>query len=180
MAARLWMVEHRAARSAAPNRSGQLTPGRLIGSDAFVPTAKDLLALKKSREVITVLPSACVRDACRLMRDRRIGSVLVSEGETLHGIFTERDVVNLVVAGEKDPALTAVADVMTRKVMVVQSDRSIGEIETIMRQERVRHVPVVDGKTLIGMISIGDVNAYNASEDHQNVEYLTQYIHGRA
>ena len=52
--------------------------------------------------------------------------------------------------------------------------------EAIMRQERVRHVPVVDGKTLIGMISIGDVNAYNAAEDHQNVEYLTQYIHGRA
>ncbi len=145
-----------------------------------MPTAKDLLALKKSREVITVPPSACVRDACRLMRDRRIGSVLVSEGETLHGIFTERDVVNLVVAGEKDPALTQVAEVMTRKVMVVQSDRSLGEIETIMRQERVRHVPVVDGKTLIGMISIGDVNAYNAAEDHQNVEYLTQYIHGRA
>jgi CBS domain-containing protein len=143
-------------------------------------TAKDLLALKKSREVITVPPGACVRDACRLMRDRRIGAVLVSEGETLHGIFTERDVVNLVVAGEKDPALTAVAKVMTPKVIVVQSDRSVEDIEAIMRQEHVRHVPVVDGKTLIGMISIGDVNAYNAAEDHQNVEYLTQYIHGRA
>jgi CBS domain-containing protein len=145
-----------------------------------MPTAKDLLALKKSLEVITVPPAACVRDACRLMRDRRIGAVLVSEGETLHGIFTERDVVNLVVAGEKDPALTKVAEVMTPKVIVVQSDRSLGEIETIMRQERVRHVPVVDGKALIGIISIGDVNAYNAAEDHQNVEYLTQYIQGRA
>jgi CBS domain-containing protein len=114
------------------------------------------------------------------MRERRIGAVLVSERETLHGIFTERDVVNLVVAGEKDPALTKVAEVMTRKVIVVQSDRSVEDIEAIMRQERVRHVPVVDGKALIGMISIGDVNAYNAAEDHQNVEYLTQYIYGRA
>jgi CBS domain-containing protein len=145
-----------------------------------MPTAKDLLALKKSLEVITVSPAASVRDACRVMRDRRIGAVLVSEGETLHGIFTERDVVNLVVAGEKDPALTKVAEVMTRKVIVVQSDRSVDEIEAIMRQERVRHVPVVDGKALVGMISIGDINAYNAAEDHQNVEYLTQYIHGRA
>lgn len=143
-------------------------------------TAKDLLARKKSLEVFTVPPGASVRDACRLMRDRRIGAVLVAEGEALHGIFTERDVVNLVVAGEKDPALTVVANVMTQKVIVVQSDRSIEEIEAIMRQERVRHVPVVEGKTLIGMISIGDVNAYNAAEDHQNVEYLTQYIHGRA
>jgi CBS domain-containing protein len=162
------------------SRRGELTPGLLIGSDSFVPTAKDLLALKKSLEVVTVLPAASVRDACRLMRDRRIGSVLVADGETIHGIFTERDVVNLVVAGEKDPALTPVADVMTRKVIAVQSDRSLAEIEAIMRQERLRHVPVVDGKTLIGMISIGDVNAYNAAEDHQNVEYLTQYIHGRA
>jgi CBS domain-containing protein len=143
-------------------------------------TAKDILALKKSLEVITVTPAAYVRDACRVMRDRRIGAVLVSEGETLHGIFTERDVVNLVVAGEKDPALTKVGEVMTRKVIAVQSDRSVEEIEAIMRQERVRHVPVVDGKALIGMISIGDINAYNAAEDHQNVEYLTQYIHGRA
>jgi CBS domain-containing protein len=143
-------------------------------------TAKDILALKKSLDVITVAPAAFVRDACRVMRDRRIGAVLVSEGETLHGIFTERDVVNLVVAEEKDPALTKVAEVMTRKVIVVQSDRSVQEIEAIMRQERVRHVPVVDGKALIGMISIGDINAYNAAEDHQNVEYLTQYIHGRA
>ena len=122
-------------------------------------TAKDILALKKSLEVFTVPPGASVRDACRLMRDCRIGAVLVSEGETLHGIFTERDVVNLVVAGGRDPTLTVVADVMTRKVIVVQSDRAVEEIETIMRQERVRHVPVVDGKTLIGMISIGDVNA---------------------
>ncbi len=143
-------------------------------------TAKDILARKKSLEVFTVLPGDSVRDACRLMRDRRIGAVLVAEGEALHGIFTERDVVNLVVAEEKDPARTVVADVMTRKVIVVQSDRPVEDIEAIMRQERVRHVPVVDGKTLIGMISIGDVNAYNAAEDHQNVEYLTQYIHGRA
>jgi CBS domain-containing protein len=143
-------------------------------------TAKDILALKKSLDVITVLPAACVRDACRVMRDRRIGAVLVAEGETLHGIFTERDVVNLVVAGEKDTVLTKVAEVMTRKVIAVQSDRSVEDIEAIMRQERVRHVPVVDGKALLGMISIGDVNAYNAAEDHQNVEYLTQYIHGRA
>ena len=145
-----------------------------------MPTAKDLLALKKTREVITVSPAASVRDACRVMREHRIGAVLVSEGEALHGIFTERDVVNLVVAGEKDPALTVVADVMTRKVIAVRSDRSLDEIEAIMRQERLRHVPVVDETGLVGMISIGDVNAYNAAEDHQNVEYLTQYIHGRA
>jgi CBS domain-containing protein len=145
-----------------------------------MPTAKDVLSSKKSAGVITVIPDCSVRDACRLMRDRRIGAVLVSEGETLHGIFTERDVMNLVVAEGKDPASTKVAEVMTRKVLAVRSDRPLEEIEAIMRQERVRHVPVVDEKGLIGVISIGDVNAFNAAQDHQTVDYLTQYIHGRA
>jgi CBS domain-containing protein len=145
-----------------------------------MPTAQDVLASKKSLGVIRVMPDCNVRDACRLMRDRRIGALLVSDGETLHGIFTERDVMNLVVAEAKDPVATKVAEVMTRKVIVVRPDRSLEEIEAIMRQERLRHVPVVGEKGLIGMISIGDVNAFNAAEDHQTVEYLTQYIHGRA
>lgn len=143
-------------------------------------TAKDVLASKKSAGVITVMPDCTVRDACRIMRDRRIGALLVSDGENLHGIFTERDVLNHVVAEERDPATTKVAEVMTRKVLVVRPDRPLAEIETIMRQERVRHVPVVGEKGLVGLISIGDVNAFNAAEDHQTVEYLTQYIQGRA
>lgn len=143
-------------------------------------TAKDVLASKKSAGVITVMPDCTVRDACRIMRDRRIGALLVSDGENLHGIFTERDVLNLVVAEERDPATTKVAEVMTRKVLVVRPERPLEEIETIMRQERVRHVPVVGEKGLVGLISIGDVNAFNADADHQTVEYLTQYIHGRA
>jgi len=143
-------------------------------------SAKDVLASKKSAGVITVGPDCNVRDACRVMRDRRIGSVLVMDGETIHGIFTERDVMNLVVAEERDPALTKVADVMTRRVIAVRPDRSLEDIEAIMRQERVRHVPVVGDKGLLGILSIGDLNAFSAAQDHQTVEYLTQYIHGRA
>ena len=145
-----------------------------------MPTAKDVLASKKSAEVITVGPDSSVRDACRLMRDHRIGALLVAEGKTLLGIFTERDVMNVVVAADRNPAATRVAEVMTRKVIMVRSDRSLGEIEAIMRQERLRHVPVVGEEGLLGMISIGDVNAFNAEADHQTVEYLTQYIQGRA
>ena len=145
-----------------------------------MPTAKDVLASKKLSEVITVRADCNVRDACRLMRERRIGAVLVADGKTLLGIFTERDVMNLVVAEEKSPADTSVSEVMTRKVLVVRADRSLEEIEAIMRQERVRHVPVVGEEGLVGMISIGDVNAFNAAADHQTVEYLTQYIQGRA
>lgn len=145
-----------------------------------MPKAKDVLASKKSGEVITVRPDSNVRDACRLMRDRRIGALIVADGTALVGIFTERDVMNLVVAEERNPATTLVSEVMTRKVLVVRPDRSLEEIEAIMRQERIRHVPVAGEAGLVGMISIGDVNAFNAAADHQTVEYLTQYIQGRA
>ena len=127
-----------------------------------------------------MLPGCNVRDACRLMRDRRICALIVAEGETLHGIFTERDVLNLVVAEERDPARTLVGEMMTPKVIAVRFDRELEEAKAIMRQERVRHVPVMDESGLVGIISIGDVNAFNAAEDHQTVEYLTQYIQGRA
>jgi CBS domain-containing protein len=145
-----------------------------------MPTAKDLLASKKSSEVITARPDCSVRDACRLMRDRRIGAVLIADGKTLLGIFTERDVMNLVVAEGRDAAATPVSEVMTRKVLAVRAERPLEEIEAIMRQERVRHVPVVGDEGLVGMISIGDVNAFNSAAAHQTVEYLTQYIQGRA
>jgi CBS domain-containing protein len=145
-----------------------------------MPSAKDVLASKKSPDVITVKPDCSVRDACRVMRDRRIGSVLILDGESIHGIFTERDVMNLVVAEGRDPVATKVSDVMTQKVIAVRPERPLEEIEAIMRQERVRHVPVVGDQGLLGIVSIGDLNAYNADQDHQSVEYLTQYIQGRA
>ncbi len=126
------------------------------------------------------MPDCSVRDACRLMRDRRIGALLVMENETLTGIFTERDVMNLVVAEGKDPDKTTVSEVMTPRVIMVRADRPVAEIEAIMRQERVRHVPVAGEKGLLGLISIGDLNAFNAAQEHQTVEYLTQYIQGRA
>ncbi len=143
-------------------------------------TARDLLHSKKSAGIITTMPDCTVRDACRLMRERRIGSLVVSEDGHLRGIFTERDVVNRVVAEELDPAKATVAETMTARVIAVRPDRSIEEIEAIMRQERIRHVVVAGENGVIGMISIGDVTAWHAAEDHQTVEYLTEYITGRA
>jgi CBS domain-containing protein len=143
-------------------------------------SAKDLLHSKKSAGVITTMPDCSVLDACRLMRDRRIGSLVVSEDGRLRGIITERDVVNRVVAEGLDPAATMVESVMTEHVIAVRPDRSIEEIEGIMRQERIRHVVVAAESGVVGMISIGDVTAWHAAQDHQTVEYLTEYISGRA
>jgi CBS domain-containing protein len=143
-------------------------------------TARDLLAQKKSGGVTTVPLDATVKDAARLMHDHRIGAVVVAEGETLLGIFTERDVLWRVVAQGRDAAATLVRDVMTTEVIVVRPDRDLDEIETILRDRRIRHLPVAGDHGLLGMLSIGDVNAFRADADHQKVEYLTEYIYGRA
>ena len=143
-------------------------------------TARDLLAQKKSGGVITVSPDATVKDAARLMHDHGIGSLVVADGDALKGIVTERDVLWRVVAQGRDAATTVVREIMTVDVIVVRPDREIDEIEAILRHHRIRHVPVAGDHGLLGMLSIGDVNAFRADSDHQKVEYLTEYIYGRS
>ena len=146
--------------------------------DPAMPSAKDLLAAKSWGGVVTVNPDASIRDAARVMNDRRVGSLLVTENDAVAGILTEKDVVYRVVALAKDPAEIKVREAMTRDVICVQPDRPLEEIEAIMRQERVRHVPVVDGKALLGLLSIGDVTAWHADKNAKTVEHLTAYIRG--
>ena len=144
-------------------------------------TARELLASKPFGGVITVDPGATVRDACRLFRDRNIGSLVVFDGMTYSGILTERDVVKRVVAEERDPAATLVADVMTPKIVTVRPDDPIEVVESTMRRERIRHVVVTDeGSGVVGIVSIGDVAARRAVEDRDRAEFLTEYVFGKA
>jgi len=144
-----------------------------------MPDARDLLNAKGWGGVITTLPGATVRNACHLMAERRVGSLIVCDGGAVVGIVTEKDVVTRVVCPGLDPGTTLVQDIMTPNVICVRPDRPIEEIEAIMRQERVRHVPVQDGNALLGLLSIGDVTAWHADTSRQEVEYLTAYICGR-
>lgn len=142
-------------------------------------TARDLLDRKKSGGVITVAPGATVKDAACLMNDHRIGALVVADESTIRGIFTERDVLWRVVAQGRDAATTLVREVMTTEVIVIRPERDLDEIETILKQHRIRHLPVAGDHGLLGLLSIGDVNAFRADADHQKVEYLTEYIYGR-
>ena len=145
-----------------------------------MPTAKELLAEKESKSVITVNADLSVQDACKLMRTHRIGCLVVISGaQTIEGIFTERDVVNRLVADDKDASDTKVGELMTREVIVVEPDRPFEEIEAIMKQNRIRHLPVAGDRELLGLLSIGDVMAHDASKNKQRVHYLTEYIYGR-
>ena len=144
-------------------------------------TARELLASKPFGGVITVDPGATVRDACRLFRDRNIGSLVVYDGVAWSGIFTERDVVKRVVAEGLDPAATLVGDVMTPKIITVSPEDPIEVVEATMRRERIRHVVVsADGAGVLGIVSIGDVAARRAVEDRDRAEFLTEYAFGRS
>jgi CBS domain-containing protein len=142
-------------------------------------TARDILADKSSKELITIRGDATVQEACKLMRTHHLGCLIVSDKPgQIEGIFTERDVVNRVVAEDKDASSTLVGSVMTRDVLVVEPDRQLSEIEAIMKQNRVRHLPVAGKDGLLGLLSIGDVLAYHAAMNLQMVQHLKAYIYG--
>lgn len=125
-------------------------------------------------------PGVSVRDACLLFRERNVGSLVVFDGMSYCGIFTERDVVKRVVAEGLDPACSLVGEVMTPKILAVGPEDLIETVEATMRRERIRHVVVAGGSGVVGVISLGDVAARRAVEDRDKAEFLTEYVFGRA
>jgi CBS domain-containing protein len=125
-------------------------------------TIRDLLAMKNSAVVYTCAPETTVADACRVLRERRVGCLVVARGGAVEGIFTDRDVAVGVVAAGLDPARTAVVDVMARDVEVAPLDLPVGDVEATLRRRRARHLPVVGERGLLGLVSLGDVARYYA------------------
>ncbi|MFM7136599.1 MAG: CBS domain-containing protein [Planctomycetota bacterium] len=143
-------------------------------------TVQDLLAAKP-RRLITTSAAASVRQATRLMNDHGIGSLLVLGGGRLAGIFTERDVLRRVVADGRPPDATSVGEVMTSDVMCCGPGDAVEEVADLMRLRRVRHVPVVDaGGRVVGIVSIGDVNAHRFAACATELVQVRDYILGRA
>ena len=125
---------------------------------------------------VTVEPDATVTAAVRRMNEQRIGSLLVMEGDRLVGIFTERDVLVRVIAGPYDPDTTPVREVMTRKVMTVTRDTSVGAAMQLMTNNRWRHLPIVDDGKVIGVVSIGDLTWWLVRDQRLLIDDLVRYI----
>jgi len=143
-------------------------------------TVAEILQTKGS-QVQTIAPSATVLEATMLMNRHQIGSLVVVEGGRVVGIFTERDVLRRVVAAEKQPSKITVGEVMTRQVLCCSPEADMDEVRELLRERRIRHLPVCDARGgLLGLVSIGDVNAYYASQQKRNIEMLHSYIYGRA
>ena len=138
-------------------------------------TAEHLIAVKGG-SIASLGPAATVLDAAQLMNDRHIGSVLVIDDDRLVGIFTERDVMRRVVAEQRDPASTTLAEVMTSPVACGAPHTTLNELRTVMRRRKIRHIPIVKGRRVLGMISIGDLNQAEHDVQEQTISYLEQYM----
>jgi CBS domain-containing protein len=155
-----------------------------------VPTVADILRAKASEgrgEVATIGPDATVLDAARIMNQRRIGSLVVTEDGSAHpvpggngaviGMITERDLLTRVVAAELDPSSTPVGRVMTSPVISCTMRTLSDELRAVMRERHIRHVPVVDETGLRGMVSIGDLNNADAGMMEETIRYLETYMY---
>ncbi len=140
---------------------------------------RDVLA-KKRTDVATIVRDATVLAAAGLMNERHIGAVMVMDGAKIAGIFTERDILNRVVAARKDPAKTRVEEVMTQRVAFCTRDQSLESCRSIMAKHRLRHLPVVEDGKLQGMLSSGDILAREIAEQEETIKYLHEYMHGQA
>jgi CBS domain-containing protein len=135
---------------------------------------------EKGSQVLTISKGATVLEAARMMNEHKCGSLLVTEDTQLQGIITERDVLSRVVATQRDPAATPVLAVMTQEIAVCKPETSIEEARTVMRNRRIRHLPVVDEHDkLIGLVSIGDLNAYHLEGQEKTIHLLHEYLYGQ-
>ena len=138
-------------------------------------TVRDLLA-RKGTNVVFVTPEQTVLDAAHLMNEKGIGGVVVMRGAKLVGIFTERDIMRRVVAAMRDPATTLISDVMTTDCMTITADVQIAVVRAMMSSKRVRHFPVMHDDGLIGMVTSGDILAFEVMQAEAQIEQLEKYV----
>jgi CBS domain-containing protein len=142
-------------------------------------TTLSTLLQNKGSKVYTVSPTATVLDAVRAMNEKRIGALLVCDDDRVVGIFTERDVLNRVVDPGEDPGAIRVADVMTGDVVTLGPEVSVEEAMAVVTEKRCRHLPVMAGEQLLGLISIGDLTRWVATRQAHHIQDLVNYITGR-
>lgn len=132
-------------------------------------TLRDIL---KDRKVYSIDANRSVLEAARFMMEHNVGALPVLRDGELAGIFSERDIMNRVVAVGRTPGTTSVAEVMTANPRAVPADESIEECLFIMREYGFRHLPIVDGKELKGLVSLRDILMRQAAELQRNAQKM--------
>ena len=139
-------------------------------------TARHLLD-RKNRALFSISPEEPVLEAIRVMADRHVGALLVMKGDELVGIVSERDYARKVILKGRSSADTPVSQIMSSPVLTVSLSNTVQECMQLMTTRRVRHLPVIEGKKVVGMISIGDLVKAVIEEQQQTIEQLESYIH---
>lgn len=141
-------------------------------------TAASILKSKASQTVHTITPDAPVFDAVKLMAAKDIGSLVVMQGAKVVGLVTERDYARKIALVSRSSRDTPVRDIMTSEVLCVLPKRTTHECMALMTKNRVRHLPVMEGETMLGIISVGDLVRDIISEQQFIIQQLELYITG--
>lgn len=132
----------------------------------------------KGSNVWTIHKEASVADATRVLAEKKVGAVVVVEGEDLAGIFTERDLVNKVGYAGRDPGTVKIDEVMTKAVITVTPQQTVNTCMELMTDKHIRHLPVVQEGKLVGIVSIGDIVKDIIEELQFMVVQFEKYIQG--
>ena len=138
-------------------------------------TASALLK-HKGREIYSVPPDAPVLEAIKLMAQRGVGALLVMQRDRLLGVMSERDYARKVILMGRSSNETPVSEIMSSPVLTVHPDQSVNDCMRLMTENRVRHLPVVEGERVVGVLSIGDLVRAVVEEQQQTIEQLEHYI----
>lgn len=133
---------------------------------------------KKGHEVLSVNPSATVYYALEYMVEKNVGALLVMEDERFAGIFTERDYARKVILKGKASRETLVREIMSEHPASVTPDDTVENCMKLMTQKYIRHLPVMEGEKLVGLVSIGDIVKYIIEEQKFIIDNLEHYITG--
>jgi CBS domain-containing protein len=138
---------------------------------------KTIGAVVTGRDIYHLSVEDTIRDASRYMSDKRVGAVVVLEGNRLAGVLSERDIMGRVVARGLDPDQARVGEVMTRDIVVATAGDSLDDGLRKMKQAGCRHLPVVEGDRYVGMVSLRDLLQVDLTEKDEEIRWLNAYIH---
>lgn len=132
----------------------------------------------KGRDIISVTADVSVLDAIKLMAEKTVGSLLIMQGDELQGIMTERDYARKVIIKGRSSETTEVGEIMTTDICSASSQQTVNDCMALMTKRKIRHLPVIDDGTVVGVLSIGDLVRAIISDQQEEIQQLEQYISG--
>jgi CBS domain-containing protein len=149
-----------------------------FAGEKIMKTLLQVLNDKKHKELISIAPSRPVFDALVILAEYKIGALAVMEGDKLVGIFSERDYAREVVLQGRSSKTTQIHEVMTSKIITGAPDDLVEKAMSIMSEKRFRHLPVVNGDKVLGMLSLGDLVKETITHQQTLIKELESYIKG--